>query len=203
MKNKFLVLFVGILLVLVTTNSVMAYDINVPILVKIEGDMLTIQSDNLDWSYNLSKTYNLTANQTANVSYNTILISKLTEETAASIETLLRDMTVQCSYFYEYAEEYLNCSLAVSELNKTQDALFICQSENIACKTNLESWRTNAAAHAIANPHEIRVRFDEAKNSRMWLVIVALLVGIGGTYWFINKKGKGKRPKDIETADYD
>jgi len=202
MKNK-LILLIGIVLLMTMISNVRASEINVPVSITINGGVLEIIGDNLDFSYNLSSFYNLTTNQTTNKSYNTLQIIKLQGENAESLESLLRDMTVQCNESMALWGPYTNCSLTTQVLNQTQDALGICLLDKSTCTNRLNYWTTSAAPFAITNPGEIKPKFDSAKNSLVWLVVVAALVAGFGVYYWTSKKGKGKRPSDLQTADYD
>ena len=200
MKNK-LFFLIGIVLV-ISMTTVMASEINVPVIVDIQNGTLNITGDNLAYSLNLSSLYNLTENQT-NVSLKTVQIIKLTGSNAETLEDVLRQMILSCNESRSYIDQYINCNLTSQILNQTESSLASCQFDKTVCSNVLDSWKTSAAPYAITNPSEIKVKIDSAKNSLIWLVIVVgIVVGLV-VYYVLTKRGKSRRPEDISTSDYD
>lgn len=198
MKKQILIAFFG-LVVLMTLFTARADDINVPIIVKINGDVLNIQADNLNWNYSLSGLYNL-SNETnlSNINYSTILIAKLQGANAESLSSILRDMIVQCNSSLAYLNNYILYNSTAVQLNMTQEQLFTCNSNLNTCNLDLSNWKTNAAGYAIKTPYEIKNAMDNAKNSMyLWIVIVGIACG-GVVYYWQNKKGKAKRTNSKE-----
>lgn len=198
MKNKFyLVIALAIFLILFSYET-KAYDINVPVILDIKNGTLYITGENLNYSFNLKEFYNLTNNQTENKSLNKVLIIKLKEESAVSLEDLLRDMTSQCNRSMALYENYTACLLIKDEINRTKEELESCKIEKTNYFNVIESWRTNAAPYGIATPYDIKEKFESAKNNLWWLVILVGIVSAGFTYFILNRKGKAKKPEDIE-----
>jgi len=203
MKNK-LIYLIGIVF-LMTMISVRA-DTNVPIILSFNGTSMRIQADNLDFNLNLSTIYNISQTNTSNYSNygsSQILMATLTGADSMTLDESLKELVIQCNRTWGLINPYINCSLTTQVLNQTQDALGICLLDKSTCTNSLNYWTTSATPFAITNPGEIKPKFDSAKNSLIWLVVVAALAAGFGVYYWTSKKGKGKRPSDLQTADYD
>ena len=117
----------------------------------------------------------------------------ITNMSAGNITTLT-DVTTQAKYDQcvleraQFSNSYNNCLDRERLLGNSQANLTACTTQ----LTTVQAQLTPLQSQVVS----LQKQIDDSKNTPITWAVIALVIGVGGTYWFTTKNSKIKHPEE-------